>query len=280
MWAGTGSRRPPRFEILLRHPRSAPWAVNLKLCNRTMSDSSSSKILFCPGFPCKQGDRTPYCRAMGRRPTSSRSANAQGTPDPQRPLSSASGAQRIELRKYPNRRYYDTSRSRHLTLEEIRGLVRDGHDVQVTDSATGADITAKVMTQIILELDSPKLELMPPALLAQLIRVNDQLLKSFFGTFFNQASQAFLDYLRTLENQMRSASALPSMFPAMGPWSFAHSPFAPPPGLSSPSPAQAASPDWAARIESLSRELEELRAGKSPGSTRRRARRRRARGGG
>ncbi|HZV34316.1 MAG TPA: polyhydroxyalkanoate synthesis regulator DNA-binding domain-containing protein, partial [Verrucomicrobiae bacterium] len=54
----------------------------------------------------------------------------------------------LDIRKYPNRRYYDVTRSQHLTLEDIRELVREGHDIRVTDSKTSADITPKVLAQI------------------------------------------------------------------------------------------------------------------------------------
>ena len=76
---------------------------------------------------------------------------------------SASGAQTAAaedagvrvLKKYPNRRYYDTTQSRHITLDEIYAMIRGGVDVHVTDSKTGEDITAKVLAQIILEHDPP-----------------------------------------------------------------------------------------------------------------------------
>ena len=74
---------------------------------------------------------------------------------------SESTAKRLELKKYPNRRYYDATHSRHLTLDEIQSLVQQGYDIQVTDAKSGADITAQVLTQIILELDTTKLSSFP-----------------------------------------------------------------------------------------------------------------------
>ena len=71
----------------------------------------------------------------------------------------------LDIRKYPNRRYYDATHSKHLTLDQIRDLVRDGYDIKVTDSKTGADITAQLLTQIILELETPKLDTFPVAML-------------------------------------------------------------------------------------------------------------------
>ena len=62
--------------------------------------------------------------------------------------------ERLNIRKYPNRRYYDTTRSRAITLEEIHQFIRDGHEVQITDSKTDEDITAQILAQIILELET------------------------------------------------------------------------------------------------------------------------------
>jgi polyhydroxyalkanoate synthesis repressor PhaR len=87
--------------------------------------------------------------------------------------------QPLQIRKYSNRRLYDTTRSRHITAEELYRLVRDGHDVVVTDSATGADITHQVLTQMIVERDSPKLEVFPTVLLHEIIRANQQMWKKF-----------------------------------------------------------------------------------------------------
>jgi polyhydroxyalkanoate synthesis repressor PhaR len=129
----------------------------------------------------------------------------------------------LEIRKYSNRRYYDTTQSRHLTLEEIRDRVREGYDVRVTDSKTSQDITPKILTQIILDLDSVKLELFPAKLLAQLIRTNDQLVMGFYDRFFGQALEAFLHYQRLMESQLAQGSMMPSMFPPMPAWSQAFS---------------------------------------------------------
>src|SRR5206468_2997082 len=76
-------------------------------------------------------------------------------------------AQVFEIKKYPNRRFYNVSRSRHETLNDLHELVQAGHQIHVIDSKTGHDITNVVLTQIILEHDPPKLDLFPAALLHQ-----------------------------------------------------------------------------------------------------------------
>ncbi|SRR6266542_2226755 len=85
--------------------------------------------------------------------------------------------QPLQIHKYSNRRLYDATRSRHITADELYQLVRDGHDVVVTDSATGADITHQLLTQMIFERDSPKLEVFPTTLLHEIIRANQQMWK-------------------------------------------------------------------------------------------------------
>ncbi|MGH8023911.1 MAG: polyhydroxyalkanoate synthesis regulator DNA-binding domain-containing protein, partial [Limisphaerales bacterium] len=143
----------------------------------------------------------------------------------------------IEIKKYPNRRYYDSTHSRHLTLDEIRSLIQKGHEITVTDAKTGEDITAQLLTQIILELDTAKLDSFPVPLLLRVIRVNDQLVKDFIDKYFNQALQSFLDYQRRIEDQMRH-SGLTASFPGASAWTEAvFQPFAAAFGDAPPAPA-------------------------------------------
>jgi polyhydroxyalkanoate synthesis repressor PhaR len=127
-------------------------------------------------------------------------------------------AKRLEIKKYPNRRYYDATHSRHLTLEEIRSLIQQGYDISVVDAKTSADITAQVLTQLILELDSSKIDSLPVPLLVRIIRMNDQLVKDFIEKYFNQALQSFLAYQQSLEEQIRKAHGLPSGLPLVSAW--------------------------------------------------------------
>lgn len=85
----------------------------------------------------------------------------------------------LQIRKYSNRRLYDATRSRHVTADELYALVRAGHDVVITDSATGADITHQVLAQMIVERESPKLEVFPATLFHEIIRANQQMWRKF-----------------------------------------------------------------------------------------------------
>ncbi len=76
----------------------------------------------------------------------------------------------LQIRKYPNRRYYDATRSRHVKLLDIRKAVQAGRSVCVRDSRTGEDITNQVLGQIILHDDGSKLSFIPAEALHHLIR--------------------------------------------------------------------------------------------------------------
>lgn len=181
---------------------------------------------------------------------------------------------KMELRKYPNRRYYDTTRSQYVTLEGIFSAIRDGYDVRVTDSKTGEDITAKVLAQIILEQDAPKLDIFPVALLHQLIRTNDTLVRDFVDRYFCRALSAFLDSQRHFEQYLRQTMGLQTSMPTPQDWArMMMGPFAPaffpnssgqmPPerGERIPGePPEANGDDVRQQIEQLKQQLDSLRA--------------------
>jgi polyhydroxyalkanoate synthesis repressor PhaR len=188
------------------------------------------------------------------------------------PVPTDPDAKRLEIKKYPNRRYYDTTHSRHLTLDEIRSLVQQGYDLSVVDAKTGADITAQVLTQIILELDTPKVDSLPVPLLVRLIRMNDQLVKDFIEKYFNQALKSFLDYQQQVEEQIRRTHGLPSVFPSVSAWTKAMlEPFASAFSARPSDPTTPPSPLNAADLEQTVRELQAqlARLRQSPGGKRR-----------
>jgi len=73
------------------------------------------------------------------------------------------------IKKYSNRRLYDTSASKYVNLDELAGLVRDGEEVQVVDAKTGTDLTRPVLVQIVMEVQGG-LDLFPVGLLHRIIR--------------------------------------------------------------------------------------------------------------
>lgn len=179
----------------------------------------------------------------------------------------ASPRERVELRKYPNRRYYDTTRRQHVTLEDIYELIRSGRDVRVTDSKSGEDITAKVLAQIILDHDPPKLRLFPVELLHELIRANEPLVRDFVEKYFNQALRAFLSTQEHFDQYMRQSLGLSRSLSLSEQWARAMmGPFAPPwvPPVGNhretPEPPSGSAREGAPSDSDLRKSLEELRS--------------------
>lgn len=124
----------------------------------------------------------------------------------------------LEIRKYANRRYYDSTRSRHLSLDQIHKLVLAGYNIRVVDAQTNADITSKVLTQILLEYEPLKLDMFSNELLTQAIRVNDSLLKDFVDVYFRQAFEAFCGSQKQVDQMLRHAHQLTNVIPAQTSW--------------------------------------------------------------
>ena len=118
-------------------------------------------------------------------------------------------AERIEIRKYPNRRYYNTRDSRHVTLEEIRDLVREGHEIKVVDSRTEEDITVTVLTQILLEIESPKLAFFPASFLQHLIRVNTDVFKNMTESYFKNSMASFVKAAESTQDGATAGFGVP-----------------------------------------------------------------------
>ena len=169
----------------------------------------------------------------------------------------------IAIHKYPNRRFYDTVRSRHVTLEEIHDLIVSGKDVTVTDTKTGEDLTNVVLMQILLERDHLKLDLFPSSIIHLMIRSSRNTLRStlerFFGPFLGimaATQKQFDSYLRdTMKGQMITPfDWTKSIFPG-----YAGSKDAEAADESSKKAATATSVDEASELDDLREELERLR---------------------
>jgi polyhydroxyalkanoate synthesis repressor PhaR len=97
----------------------------------------------------------------------------------------------IVIKKYGNRRLYDTAGSRYVNLDDIAGLVREGKDVQVVDAATGKDLTRLTLTQIITEDAKDKPTGLPLELLRQLVVASDEVRREFVMWYLTSAFEAY-----------------------------------------------------------------------------------------
>lgn len=96
---------------------------------------------------------------------------------------SANAIDTIRIRKYPNRRLYDTSRSTHLTHDQVLAIVRRGQRVQISDSRTEADITNEVLLQILIARDPELVSAIPTGALLSLARGNADSVGAATGAF-------------------------------------------------------------------------------------------------
>jgi len=91
----------------------------------------------------------------------------------------------VLIRKYSDRRLYDTGASRYVKLKDIARMVRDGMDVRVVDGRTGKDLTHIILTQIIVEDAKERQIALPLQLLTQLVRASDKATHDFLTWYLN-----------------------------------------------------------------------------------------------
>ena len=109
----------------------------------------------------------------------------------------------IIFKKYANRRLYDTSTSKYVTLAELADIIRKGHHVKVVDAKTDEDVSAFILTQIILEQAKTKNTLLPVPLLHLIIQYGDNILLDFFDNYLNQIIENYLAYKRSVDAQFQ-----------------------------------------------------------------------------
>jgi len=113
-------------------------------------------------------------------------------------------AQARIIKKYPNRRLYDTEISSYITLEEVRQLVLDGEDFEVRDAKTGDDLTRSVLLQIISEHEETGQPMFTTQLLSQVIRFYGDSMQGFMGSYLEKSLQIFLDQQQKFRSQLNN----------------------------------------------------------------------------
>ena len=117
--------------------------------------------------------------------------------------SGAKPAQRI-IKKYPNRRLYDTETSTYITLAEVKQLVMDRASFVVRDAKTNEDLTRSILLQIILEEEAGGAPMFSEAALANIIRFYGHAMQGFMGSYLENNVQAFTDFQKQLAEQSKS----------------------------------------------------------------------------
>ncbi|MER2563495.1 MAG: polyhydroxyalkanoate synthesis regulator DNA-binding domain-containing protein [Myxococcaceae bacterium] len=158
------------------------------------------------------------------------------------------------VKKYGNRRLYDTESSRYITLEELTEKIRAGAEARVIDAKTNRDLTQETLTQIIIESRGAD-TLFPATLLHQLIRLGDDALAEFLGRYVQGALELYLQARKSTQSIMPFNPLLAlNPFLSQGGWMGGNQ--QQPPQAPPPPPPAAAQND----VDTLRRELDELKA--------------------
>jgi len=118
----------------------------------------------------------------------------------------------VIIKKYANRRLYDTSAGRYVNLDDLAGLIRKGEEIQVVDAKSGEDLTRVVLTQIIVEDAKGQATGLPLELLRQLIVASDRAGQEFIMWYLKSAFEAYRNVQDTVQarlSDVRSAAMAP-----------------------------------------------------------------------
>lgn len=111
---------------------------------------------------------------------------------------------RVAIKKYPNRRMYDTVNSRYVNLSAIAQLIKGGNQVEVSDASTGEDLTKVILTQIILEEEKDQRNLLPADVLHQLIEFGESAYGEFLRQFLSSGFEAYRESQQRLQETLHA----------------------------------------------------------------------------
>jgi polyhydroxyalkanoate synthesis repressor PhaR len=139
---------------------------------------------------------------MTKKSKATKTAESDGSPD------------RLLIKRYGNRRLYNTETSGYLNYQELVKLIRDGHDVQVIDSRTKADVTKAVLMQVILEEEKTQ-SVLPVSFLFQVIRSRESAVQDFFKNYLSSSFEAYLKTKEEFDRRFRGFLQMGSTAPEL-----------------------------------------------------------------
>jgi len=107
------------------------------------------------------------------------------------------------IKKYPNRRLYDTQTSAYITLADVKQLVLDNEDFKVLDAKSNEDLTRSILLQIILEAEAGGAPLFSSSMLAQMIRFYGHAMQGMMGAYLEKTMQAFVEIQDKMQEQSK-----------------------------------------------------------------------------
>src|SRR5206468_11003399 len=131
--------------------------------------------------------------------------SALSSPGHERMSTATKSAEPVKIKKYANRRLYNTGTSTYVTLEDLAEMVKSGEDFTVFDAKTGEDITRSVLTQIIFEQENKGQNLLPITFLRQLIRFYGDSIQNLIPTYLDFSINSLVREQEKLRSQMMGA---------------------------------------------------------------------------
>ena len=110
----------------------------------------------------------------------------------------------IIIKKYPNRRLYNTQKSTYITLKNVANLIKKGFRIKVIDVGTGADVTPIVLTQIIMNKAKEDNAILPVSLLHLIIQYGESQLHDFFEEYLEVAIENYLKFRKRMDDQVKA----------------------------------------------------------------------------
>ena len=108
------------------------------------------------------------------------------------------------IKKYPNRRLYDTTTSSYITLDDVKRLVLEHVDFRVVDAKTNDDLTRSILLQIILEEENAGVPMFSSDMLSQIIRFYGHAMQGMMGSYLEKNIQTFIEMQQRLQEQSRA----------------------------------------------------------------------------
>jgi polyhydroxyalkanoate synthesis repressor PhaR len=125
---------------------------------------------------------------------------ARAEPGPEAAVAATVSGPRV-LKKYPNRRLYDTQLSSYITLADVKTMVLSAEHFEVRDAKTGEDLTRSILLQIILEEETGGVPIFSAPMLSQLIRFYGHAMQGMMGSYLEKNLQTFTDIQARLAEQ-------------------------------------------------------------------------------
>jgi len=119
------------------------------------------------------------------------------------------------LKKYPNRRLYDTHSSGYITLADVKRMVLEGVDFEVRDAKTGEELTRSILLQIILEEETDGVPMFSTTMLAQIIRFYGNAMQGMMGAYLEKNLQTFVELQQRFAEQSKGLYDAKSFTPEL-----------------------------------------------------------------